>query len=84
MLTTRLYRAGRPLDEVVLEIRAGAGAQFCPRSVDALERVLAAERAGTRHAESNAHIVELSREAVMQAMARLDAYTPVQAAASAS
>jgi diguanylate cyclase (GGDEF)-like protein/putative nucleotidyltransferase with HDIG domain len=83
MLTTRLYRAGRPLDEVVLEIRAGAGTQFCPRCVDALERVLAAERAGLRDNESLARVAELSGRAVAGALDRLDAHTPAQVAASA-
>ncbi|HYZ78176.1 MAG TPA: diguanylate cyclase [Gaiellaceae bacterium] len=45
MLTSRLYRAGRPLDEAMLELRAGAATQFCPHCVEALERVLAEERA---------------------------------------
>jgi diguanylate cyclase (GGDEF)-like protein/putative nucleotidyltransferase with HDIG domain len=83
MLTTRLYRAGRPLDEVVLEIRAGAGTQFCPRCVDALERVLAAERAGLRDNESLARVAELSGRAVAGALERLDTHTPSQVAASA-
>jgi putative nucleotidyltransferase with HDIG domain len=83
MLTTRLYRAGRPLDEVVLEIRAGAGTQFCPRCVDALERVLAAERAGLRDAESLARVAELSGNAVASALDRLEAHTQTQVAASA-
>jgi diguanylate cyclase (GGDEF)-like protein/putative nucleotidyltransferase with HDIG domain len=82
MLTTRLYRAGRPLDEVVLEIRAGAGAQFCPRCVDALERVLAAERAGARDPESLARAAELSGKAIENALNRLEAHTQAQVAAS--
>jgi putative nucleotidyltransferase with HDIG domain len=41
MLSSRLYRAPRPLDEVMREVRAGAGAQFCPRCVRALEAAIA-------------------------------------------
>jgi diguanylate cyclase (GGDEF)-like protein/putative nucleotidyltransferase with HDIG domain len=80
MLTSRLYRAARPLDEAMLEIRTGAGAQFCHRCVEALERVLAAERAETRDAEPTPNAAELTREA----MARLQAPTRAQTAASAS
>ena len=40
MLTTRIYRAARPLDEALRELRHAAGTQFCPRCVTALERIL--------------------------------------------
>jgi putative nucleotidyltransferase with HDIG domain len=40
MLTTRIYRAARPLEESLEELRSGAGTQFCPRCVAALERIL--------------------------------------------
>jgi diguanylate cyclase (GGDEF)-like protein/putative nucleotidyltransferase with HDIG domain len=40
MLTTRIYRAARPADEALEELRRGSGAQFCPRCVSALERLL--------------------------------------------
>jgi diguanylate cyclase (GGDEF)-like protein/putative nucleotidyltransferase with HDIG domain len=40
MLTTRIYRAARPADEALEELRRGSGTQFCPRCVSALERVL--------------------------------------------
>jgi len=40
MLTTRIYRAARPLDEALAELRRAAGSQFCPRCVGALERIL--------------------------------------------
>ena len=40
MLTTRIYRAARPLDEALVELRRAAGSQFCPRCVSALERIL--------------------------------------------
>ncbi len=84
MLTSRLYRAGRPLDEAMLEVRAGAGTQFCPRCIEALERVLAAERAGARDTDSIAHAAELSREAVENAISRLEAHTRAQTAATAA
>jgi diguanylate cyclase (GGDEF)-like protein/putative nucleotidyltransferase with HDIG domain len=40
MLTTRIYRAARPVDEALAEVRNKAGSQFCPRCVAALERIL--------------------------------------------
>jgi len=40
MLTTRIYRASRPLEEALGELRRAAGTQFCPRCVSALERIL--------------------------------------------
>ena len=40
MLTTRIYRAARPADEAIQELRQGTDAQFCPRCVAALERLL--------------------------------------------
>ena len=40
MLTTRIYRAARPADEALDELRRGSGTQFCPRCVGALERLL--------------------------------------------
>jgi HD-GYP domain-containing protein (c-di-GMP phosphodiesterase class II) len=40
MLTTRIYRAARPLDEALIELRRAATSQFCPRCVSALERIL--------------------------------------------
>jgi diguanylate cyclase (GGDEF)-like protein/putative nucleotidyltransferase with HDIG domain len=43
MLTTRIYRAARPADEALEELRRGSGAQFCPRCVSALERLLQAD-----------------------------------------
>jgi HD-GYP domain-containing protein (c-di-GMP phosphodiesterase class II) len=46
MLTTRIYRAARPADEALDELRRGAGSQFCPRCVSALERLLHTEEQG--------------------------------------
>jgi HD-GYP domain-containing protein (c-di-GMP phosphodiesterase class II) len=43
MLTTRIYRAARPADEALEELRRGSGSQFCPRCVSALERLLRTE-----------------------------------------
>ena len=43
MLTTRIYRAARSADEALEELRKGAGSQFCPRCVAALERLLETE-----------------------------------------
>lgn len=43
MLTTRVYRPARPAGEALVELRANAGSQFCPRCVAALEAVVAAE-----------------------------------------
>ena len=40
MLTTRIYRAARPVEDAVAELRRGAGTQFCPRCVAALERLV--------------------------------------------
>jgi diguanylate cyclase (GGDEF)-like protein/putative nucleotidyltransferase with HDIG domain len=43
MLTTRIYRAARPANDALDELRRGAGSQFCPRCVAALERLLQGE-----------------------------------------
>jgi diguanylate cyclase (GGDEF)-like protein/putative nucleotidyltransferase with HDIG domain len=43
MLTTRIYRAARPVNEALAEVKAKAGTQFCPRCVTALERILPLE-----------------------------------------
>jgi diguanylate cyclase (GGDEF)-like protein/putative nucleotidyltransferase with HDIG domain len=40
MLTTRIYRAARPVNEALSEVKEKAGTQFCPRCVTALERIL--------------------------------------------
>jgi diguanylate cyclase (GGDEF)-like protein/putative nucleotidyltransferase with HDIG domain len=52
MLTTRIYRAARPADEALEELRRGAGSQFCPRCVSALERLLHTEDQGEREPPS--------------------------------
>jgi diguanylate cyclase (GGDEF)-like protein/putative nucleotidyltransferase with HDIG domain len=43
MLTTRIYRAARPANDALDELRRGSGSQFCPRCVSALERLLQGE-----------------------------------------
>ena len=43
MLTTRIYRAARPANDALDELRRGSGTQFCPRCVTALERLLQGE-----------------------------------------
>jgi diguanylate cyclase (GGDEF)-like protein/putative nucleotidyltransferase with HDIG domain len=43
MLTTRIYRAARPVNEALSEVKDKAGSQFCPRCVTALERILPLE-----------------------------------------
>jgi putative nucleotidyltransferase with HDIG domain len=40
MLTTRIYRAARPVEDAVAELQLGSGTQFCPRCVGALERLV--------------------------------------------
>jgi HD-GYP domain-containing protein (c-di-GMP phosphodiesterase class II) len=41
MLTTRIYRPGRPAREALAEVWRGTGSQFCPACVSALVRVIA-------------------------------------------
>jgi len=43
MLTTRIYRAARSVDEALAEVQAKSGTQFCPRCVQALTRILPLE-----------------------------------------
>jgi putative nucleotidyltransferase with HDIG domain len=43
MLTSRIYRRAMSDEEALAELRLGAGSQFCPRCVGALERVLTVE-----------------------------------------
>ena len=43
MLTTRIYRAARPAMDALDELNRASGTQFCPRCVEALERVLPPE-----------------------------------------
>ena len=42
MITTRVYRAAKSLDEALDELRRGSGQQFCPTCVGALEALVAA------------------------------------------
>jgi putative nucleotidyltransferase with HDIG domain len=48
MLTTRIYRAARPADEALEELRRGSATQFCPRCVSALERLLQTDSGNTQ------------------------------------
>ena len=48
MLTSRIYRPALTEDEAIEELRLGAGTQFCPRCVEALEAALGVE-ANARH-----------------------------------
>jgi diguanylate cyclase (GGDEF)-like protein/putative nucleotidyltransferase with HDIG domain len=43
MLTPRIYRQALSEDKALAELKSGAGKQFCPRCVKALEQVLAVE-----------------------------------------
>ncbi|HEY3541118.1 MAG TPA: diguanylate cyclase [Gaiellaceae bacterium] len=43
MLTTRIYRAARSVDEALAEVKAKSGSQFCPRCVASLTRILPLE-----------------------------------------
>jgi diguanylate cyclase (GGDEF)-like protein/putative nucleotidyltransferase with HDIG domain len=48
MLTSRIYRPALSEDEALAELQHGAGTQFCPRCVRALEQALSVE-AASRH-----------------------------------
>ena len=43
MLTPRVYRPARTPLEALEELRTGAGTQFCPRCVDAIDRIVLAD-----------------------------------------
>ena len=49
MLTTRSYRSARRAEDALAELRRATGSQFCPRSVSALERVLAVDSVRSEH-----------------------------------
>jgi diguanylate cyclase (GGDEF)-like protein/putative nucleotidyltransferase with HDIG domain len=48
MLTSRIYRPAMSEEDALAELRAGAGTQFCPRCVRALEQLLEVENAADR------------------------------------
>jgi diguanylate cyclase (GGDEF)-like protein/putative nucleotidyltransferase with HDIG domain len=48
MLTTRIYRAARPIEQALGELRGASGTQFCPRCVVALQRILAVDDNGAQ------------------------------------
>ena len=55
MLTTRIYRAARPVEEAVAELRDGAATQFCPRCVERARAARRGRRArGLRHPRPDA------------------------------
>jgi putative nucleotidyltransferase with HDIG domain len=49
MLTSRIYRPALSEREALAELRTGAGKQFCPRCVRALEQVLEVAQIDDRH-----------------------------------
>ena len=51
MLTTRTYREARTPAEALTELQTLAGAQFCPRCVAAIERILPREFLSGRRAQ---------------------------------
>jgi diguanylate cyclase (GGDEF)-like protein/putative nucleotidyltransferase with HDIG domain len=50
MLTTRIYSAARPATDALEELTRASGAQFCPRCVAALERIIPLETPGDEDA----------------------------------
>jgi len=52
MLTNRIYRTARPAADAREELRRGAGSQFCPRCIGALERLLDGDESHNRVAKS--------------------------------
>ena len=70
MLTTRIYRAARPLDEALAELRGAAGTQFCPRCVAALERILPLDVAHGRAAGAAEAARDLARPTAASALSQ--------------
>ena len=66
MLTTRIYRAARPLDEALAELRGAAGTQFCPRCVAALERILPLESLDGRRSGASEAARDLAPSAAVR------------------
>jgi putative nucleotidyltransferase with HDIG domain len=60
MLTTRIYRAARSVDEALAEVKAKSGTQFCPRCVAALIRILPLESAVSELSGSERQLVQAS------------------------
>jgi HD-GYP domain-containing protein (c-di-GMP phosphodiesterase class II) len=60
MLTTRIYRAARSVDEALAEVKAKAGSQFCPRCVGALTRILPLESVVSELPSSERQLVRAS------------------------
>ena len=63
MLTTRIYRAARPVHEALAEVKSASGTQFCPRCVAALERILPLESVVSQPSEPEPHAAAAAREA---------------------
>jgi diguanylate cyclase (GGDEF)-like protein/putative nucleotidyltransferase with HDIG domain len=60
MLTTRIYRAARSVDEALAEVKAKSGTQFCPRCVAALIRILPLESVVSELPASERQLVRAS------------------------
>jgi diguanylate cyclase (GGDEF)-like protein/putative nucleotidyltransferase with HDIG domain len=60
MLTTRIYRAARSVDEALAEVQAKSGTQFCPRCVAALTRILPLESVVAEPPPPERHLVVAS------------------------
>jgi diguanylate cyclase (GGDEF)-like protein/putative nucleotidyltransferase with HDIG domain len=60
MLTTRIYRAARSVDEALAEVKAKSGTQFCPRCVAALIRILPLESVVSELSTSERQLVRAS------------------------
>jgi diguanylate cyclase (GGDEF)-like protein/putative nucleotidyltransferase with HDIG domain len=60
MLTTRIYRAARSVDEALAEVKAKSGSQFCPRCVAALTRILPLESVVSELPASDRRLVRAS------------------------
>ncbi len=52
MLTNRIYRTARPAADAREQLRGGAGSQFCPRCIGALERLLDGDESHKQVAKS--------------------------------
>jgi diguanylate cyclase (GGDEF)-like protein/putative nucleotidyltransferase with HDIG domain len=67
MLTTRIYRAARPVHEALAEVRRAANTQFCPRCVSALERILPLDSVVGRQPASPAQVPQPAAPALVNA-----------------
>jgi putative nucleotidyltransferase with HDIG domain len=60
MRTSRIYRAALSEEEALAELRAGAGTQFCPRCVEALEKARRVESEEDRAGQPALRLVRTS------------------------